>query len=118
MLNNCWHRVAITSQPHISALKCDHPTVPVLAKGEWREKVKDEGRDLADGFWGSSIVTTFPTKAKSLPTVKMTNDSVTRIITEEELAKHNKDGDEGFAINGNVYDASANICRIILVVLI
>ena len=31
----------------------------------------------------------------------MINDSITRIITEEELSKHNKDGDAWFAVNGS-----------------
>ncbi|CAF5160986.1 unnamed protein product, partial [Rotaria sp. Silwood1] len=36
----------------------------------------------------------------------MINNDVKRIITEEELSQHNKDGDAWFAINGHVYDAS------------
>ena len=36
----------------------------------------------------------------------MIDESITRVITEEELSKHNKNDDTWFAVNGYVYDAS------------
>jgi nitrate reductase (NAD(P)H) len=106
MLNNCWHRLTITKQQDINALQFNHPTIPALTKGGWMEKVKAEGGELTDGFWGSGMAPTVRLEENSLPDIKMINDSVTRVITEEELSKHNKDGDAWFAVNGHVYDAS------------
>jgi len=100
MLNNCWYRLTITKEN--DSLIFEHPCVPALGQGGWMEKVKSQGGDLTDGFWGSSTRI-----IKSSMTVKMINDSITRIITEDELSKHNKDGDAWFAVNGHVYDGSA-----------
>ncbi|CAF1013340.1 unnamed protein product [Adineta steineri] len=106
MLNNCWHRLTITKQQNVNALKFDHPTVPALTKGGWMEKVKEEGGELTDGFWGSGSVATTHLQEKKLSTIKMINESITRVITEEELSQHNKDGDAWIAVNKHVYDVS------------
>ncbi|CAF3995405.1 unnamed protein product, partial [Adineta steineri] len=106
MLNNCWHRLTVTKQQNVNALKFDHPTVPALAKGGWMEKVKEEGGEITDGFWGSDSVATTHLQEKKLSTIKMINESITRVITEEELSQHNKDGDAWIAVNKHVYDVS------------
>ncbi|CAF1069859.1 unnamed protein product [Adineta steineri] len=107
MLNNCWHRLTVTKQENSNALKFDHPTVPALTKGGWMEKVKEEGRELTDGFWGSrSVAATDHLQERKLSTIKMFDESITRVITEEELSKHNKDGDAWIAVNEHVYDVS------------
>ncbi|CAF4272977.1 unnamed protein product, partial [Adineta steineri] len=106
MLNNCWHRLTITKQQNVNALKFDHPTVPALTKGGWMEKVKEEGGKLTDGFWGSGSVATTHLQEKKLSTIKMINESITRVITEEELSQHNKDSDAWIAVNKYVYDVS------------
>ncbi|CAF3339822.1 unnamed protein product [Rotaria socialis] len=108
MLNNCWHRLTITKESDGQYLKFDHPTVPALTKGGWMEKVKEQGGELTDGVWASrsSSLTDSHSRYLSLSTVKMTNDDVNRIITEEELAKHDKNDDAWFAVNENVYDAT------------
>ncbi|CAF4974609.1 unnamed protein product [Rotaria sp. Silwood1] len=106
MLNNCWHRLTIIKEQDGHSLKFDHPTVPALTKGGWMERVKEQGGELTDGFWGTrSLVAASPEEKSSLA-VKMIDDHVTRIITEEELSEHNKDGDAWFAVNGHVYDAT------------
>jgi nitrate reductase (NAD(P)H) len=105
MLNNCWHRLTITKEDHM--LKFEHPTLPGINQGGWMEKVKAEGGNLTDGFWGSMTNKERNlSKEKSSVNMKIINESITRIITEEELSKHNKDGDTWFAIHGHVYDAS------------
>jgi nitrate reductase (NAD(P)H) len=103
MLNNCWHRLTIDKEENNTILKFNHPTLPGINQGGWMEKVKDQGGNLTDGFWGSSMIMK---EKSSTINVKMINDSITRIISEEELSKHNKDGDTWFAVNGHVYDAS------------
>ncbi|CAF0881394.1 unnamed protein product [Adineta steineri] len=107
MLNNCWHRLTVTKQENSNVLKFNHPTVPALTKGGWMEKVKEEGRELTDGFWGSgSVAATGHLQERKLSTIKMFDESITREITEEELSKHNKDGDAWIAVNEHVYDVS------------
>lgn len=101
MLNNCWHRVVINKDAS-SILTFEHPTVPGVTSGGWMEKIKSQGRNLTDGFWGSASVV--PTKATE--DVKMINDTITRLITDEELSKHNQDTDTWLAINGHVYDVT------------
>jgi len=102
MLNNCWYRLTISKEENNSILKFDHPTQPGINPGGWMEKVKAQGGNLTDGFWGSSSTI----KLQSSIDVKMIDDSITRIITPDELAQHNQDNDTWFAINGHVYDAS------------
>ncbi len=108
MLNNCWHRLTISKEENNSILKFEHPTLPGTNQGGWMEKVKIQGGNLTDGFWGSATIIEKSnlSNEKSLTNIKMINDSITRIITEEELSKHNKDGDAWFAVNGHVYDGS------------
>lgn len=109
MLNNCWHRVTITDEQDGAFLRFEHPTLPALQEGGWMEKVKNNGGDLTNGHWGtemSPIAGVQPNKKPSGPTIQMTNANITRIITEEELAEHNRDGDAWFAVRGHVYDAS------------
>ncbi|CAF1259819.1 unnamed protein product [Adineta ricciae] len=103
MLNNCWHRITITKQDNTNQLLFEHPTIPGLTKGGWMEKVKEQGRNLIDGFWGSQNEISNEYLSSN---IKMTNDSITEIITEEELSKHNKNDDTWIAINGNVYDVT------------
>ncbi|CAF4988767.1 unnamed protein product, partial [Rotaria sp. Silwood1] len=106
MFNNCWHRLTITKEQDGCSLKFDHPVVPGLTKGGWMEKVKEQGGELTDGFWGTRSLVSASSETNSLSVVNMINNDVKRIITEEELSQHNKDGDAWFAINGHVYDAS------------
>ncbi|CAF3009214.1 unnamed protein product [Rotaria sp. Silwood2] len=106
MLNNCWHRLTITKEQDGCSLKFDHPTVPALTKGGWMEKVKEQGGELTDGFWGTRSLVVGHSNEKSSLVVKMTDDHVKSIITEEELSEHNKDGDAWFSVNGHVYNAS------------
>ena len=64
-------------------------------------------QNLRDGFWGGlNSSEQNQSKENSSNDIKMINDSITRIITEEELSKHNKDGDAWFAVNGHVYDGT------------
>jgi nitrate reductase (NAD(P)H) len=106
MLNNCWHRLTINNQQNAGILKFEHPTLAGVTNGGWMEKVKAEGGELTDGFWGSRTTAATRSEEKSSPAIKMIDDAITRVITEEELSKHNKNGDAWFAVNGHVYDAS------------
>ena len=109
MLNNCWHRIVVDHLPDINALKFEHPTLPAFAAGGWMERVKAEGGKLTDAFWGSGNASANRAMEKPTSTVKLYDDSITRIITQDELRTHNKDGDAWFATNGHVYDASGYI---------
>ncbi|UJR38561.1 hypothetical protein I4U23_031227 [Adineta vaga] len=106
MLNNCWHRLTIIQDINTNDLLFQHPTVPGVTKGGWMESIKDQSGNLTDGFWGLRNMNSLSLENKSFDNVKMTNDSITQLITEEELAKHNKDNDVWIAINGQVYDVS------------
>ncbi|CAF1404880.1 unnamed protein product [Rotaria sordida] len=98
--------LTITKEQDGYSLKFDHPTIPALTKGGWMEKVKEQGGELTDGFWGTRSLVAAPSEEKSSLVVKMTDDHVQRIITEEELSQHSKDGDAWFAVNGHVYNAT------------
>lgn len=106
MMNNCWHRLTITQLSDGTGLKFDHPTLPAFTAGGWMEKVKAEGGKLTDGFWGSGNISANRTVEQSISTIKLHDESIERMITDDELRKHNKDGDAWFTVNGHVYDAS------------
>ena len=105
MMNNPWYRVTIAKKGDY--LRFEHPTQPALMPGGWMEKVKAKGGNLANGFWGEKMSggeeeTVVETKAE----VRMTKDGVDKMITIDELRKHDGEEQPWFVVNGHVYDGT------------
>lgn len=106
MMNNPWFRIAITKDGDY--LRFEHPTQPALIPGGWMEKVKKAGGNLTNGFWGDKLgddegETQQEEQAK---VVKMTHDEVKRMVTIDELRKHDSKEDPWFVVNGEVYEGT------------
>lgn len=76
------------------------------------ERVKAAGGNLLGKNWGESEISELSlnlnkTAIVSAPLIELTDVSVKRIITSEEVALHNTHDSAWFIINGQVYDASA-----------
>ncbi|RDA88461.1 hypothetical protein CP532_6678 [Ophiocordyceps camponoti-leonardi (nom. inval.)] len=107
MMNNNWFRVVIHKES--GSLTFEHPTQPALMPGGWMERVKKSGGDLLNGFWGQSlsgvekdeVVEQEPEKE-----IVMTNSSVNRLITAQELMEHKNETYPWFVVNGHVYDGT------------
>ncbi|MCJ1319134.1 hypothetical protein MMC15_004467 [Xylographa vitiligo] len=106
MMNNPWFRVAISKEGDF--LRFEHPTQPALLPGGWMERVKKAGGNLANGYWGEKIggeesEETVKIEAEEVP---MRKEGVNRVITVDELRKHDSDEEPWFVVNGEVYDGS------------
>ncbi|KAF1949020.1 hypothetical protein CC80DRAFT_430120 [Byssothecium circinans] len=106
MMNNPWFRVVVHDEGE--RLRFEHPTQPALMPGGWMERVKKEGGDLMNGYWGEKIggeekaaVVVEPVKE-----IKMTKDEVKRDISIEELREHDGKENPWFVVNGEVYDGT------------
>lgn len=106
MMNNPWFRVVIHKEAH--SLRFEHPTQPALMPGGWMERVKKDGGNLANGFWGektsneeADVVEQEPEKE-----IYMTNPKINRKITITELKQHSGDVEPWFVINEEVYDGT------------
>jgi nitrate reductase (NAD(P)H) len=106
MMNNPWFRVVIHREADV--LRFEHPTQPALMPGGWMERVKKEGGNITNGFWGESlggeeeaVVVEEPAKE-----ICMTSKDVDRKITIDELRKHDGDDEPWFVVNGQVYDGT------------
>ncbi|GAB1318793.1 Nitrate reductase [Madurella fahalii] len=106
MMNNPWYRVVIHKENH--ALRFEHPTQPALMPGGWMERVKKEGGNITNGFWGDKMPgeETGPVQEESAKEIKMVDDKVTRRITVDELRAHDGDDEPWFVVNGQVYDGT------------
>lgn len=107
MMNNCWFRVAV----HLDGdtLRFEHPTQPALIPGGWMERVKIAGGDLTNGFWGEQIDGQIAqeTKLEAVGEVRMTKDGVDKIISVEDVRRHDNAETPWFVVNGEVYDGQA-----------
>jgi nitrate reductase (NAD(P)H) len=106
MMNNPWFRVVIHNEG--GELRFEHPTQPALMPGGWMERVKKEGGNITNGFWGEMIGNEdqqAPEPPK--PEIKMTKDGVDKIIELDELRKHDTAESPWFVLNGQVYDGTA-----------
>ena len=106
MMNNPWYRVVIHKEGH--ELRFEHPTQPALIPGGWMERVKKEGGDLANGFWGErrkgeegEVV-----EKETVKEISMVDEKVTRKITVDELRQHEGEEEPWFVVNGQVYDGT------------
>jgi len=109
MMNNPWFRVVIHREGEM--LRFEHPTQPALIPGGWMERVKKEGGDLANGFWGEKMGDegddTQKAPVEKPAEVSMKKTGVDKMITIDDLRKHEKE-EEGpwFVVNGEVYDGT------------
>ena len=106
MMNNPWFRVTIAKEGDF--LRFEHPTQPALLPGGWMERVKKAGGNLLNGYWGEAIagenaVEPATEVAKEVP---MKKEGVERIITIDELRKHDSKESPWFVLNGEVYDGT------------
>ncbi|KAL1650041.1 hypothetical protein SLS58_001419 [Diplodia intermedia] len=107
MMNNPWYRIVINHEN--DCLRFEHPTQPALMPGGWMERVKKAGGNLSNGFWGEKIggeEAEAPTGEQAAE-IKMTNDRVKRIITIDELRKHDTEKEPWFVLKDEVYDGTA-----------
>ncbi|KAI9841522.1 MAG: hypothetical protein M1837_000623 [Sclerophora amabilis] len=106
MMNNPWFRVTISHEGDYC--RFEHPTQPALQPGGWMERVKKAGGNLANGFWGEKIggeEAEGPAEREE-PEVKMTKDSLEKLITIDEVRKHDNSEQPWFVVNGEVYDGT------------
>lgn len=110
MMNNPWFRVVVHREEEGGGvLRFEHPTVPILNVDGWMDRVKKEGGDLTNGFWGekapgegeSAVVAVQPVKEISL-----VNKDVKREISLGELKDHEGEEEPWFVLDGEVYDGT------------
>ncbi|KAI0852442.1 nitrate reductase [NADPH] [Daldinia vernicosa] len=106
MMNNPWFRVVIHKEGH--SLRFEHPTQPALIPGGWMERVKKNGGNLSNGYWGEMISGEEESAAEEeqVNDICMTNKDITRIISIDELKKHDGENEPWFVVNGQVYDGA------------
>ncbi|KAL2147832.1 hypothetical protein VTI28DRAFT_5604 [Corynascus sepedonium] len=107
MMNNPWYRVVIHKEGN--TLRFEHPTQPALIPGGWMERVKKEGGNLTNGFWGEKRAGEDAEPAgedTAAKEISMVDEKVTRQITVEELRQHTGDDEPWFVVNGHVYDGT------------
>ena len=107
MMNNPWYRVVINKEGDF--LRFEHPTQPALLPGGWMERVQKAGGNLTNGFWGEQIegetaVEQVKEVAKEVP---MKKDGLKKLITIDELRKHDGEETPWFVLKGEVYDGTA-----------
>lgn len=107
MMNNPWFRITVNKEGDF--LRFEHPTQPALMPGGWMERVKKAGGNLANGYWGEKLSgdgaeELVKDEAKEVP---MKKEGLNKIITIDELRKHDNELDPWFVINGEVYEGKA-----------
>jgi len=110
MMNNPWFRVVVHREGDM--LRFEHPTQPALIPGGWMERVKKEGGDLANGFWGERIAGGSEGVEKKQPEdqqeMNMKKEDIDKIITIDDLRKHEtEEAGSWFVLNGEVYDGTS-----------
>ena len=108
MMNNPWYRVVVHKEgPDV--LRFEHPTDP-SGPGGWMERVKSQGGNLTNGFWGEKIggreALEETVEEEPAKEICMTNDQVNRIISIDELREHESEEQPWFVVNGQVYDGT------------
>ncbi|KAI1802204.1 nitrate reductase [NADPH] [Daldinia bambusicola] len=106
MMNNPWFRVVIHKEGH--SLRFEHPTQPALIPGGWMERVKKNGGNLSNGYWGEKISgeQETPVEEEQTKEICMVRKDITRIITIDELKRHDSENEPWFVVNGQVYDGT------------
>ncbi len=106
MMNNPWFRLTISKEGEF--LRFEHPTQPALMRGGWMERVKNAGGNLANGYWGEKIGGEEAEELvkEEVKEVSMTKDGLKRVVTIDELRKHDNEQDPWFVIHGEVYEGT------------
>ena len=106
MMNNPWFRVTIAKEGDY--LRFEHPTQPALQPGGWMERVKKAGGNLLNGYWGEATAgeNAHETVAGIAKEIPMKKEGIDRIITIDELRKHDGKENPWFVLNGEVYDGA------------
>jgi nitrate reductase (NAD(P)H) len=106
MMNNPWFRIVIHDEGE--NLRFEHPTQPALIKGGWMERIKKEGGDLLNGFWGEKIgdADEDTSEVPNIAEIKMTKDGKNKIIGLDEFRKHDTAESPWFVVNGEVFDGT------------
>lgn len=107
MMNNPWFRITISKEGDY--LRFEHPTLPALMPGGWMERVKKAGGNLTNGYWGEKIggeEAEEPVK-EEVKEISMKKEGIARIITVDELRKHDTEKEPWFVVNGEVYDGTS-----------
>ncbi|KAL8811377.1 MAG: hypothetical protein Q9200_001840 [Gallowayella weberi] len=107
MMNNPWFRVTISREGDF--LRFEHPTQPAMLPGGWMERVKKVGGNLTNGYWGERLGAAgteeiVPEVAKE---VSMKKEGLNRLITTDELRKHDGEDDPWFVVNNEVYSGTS-----------
>ncbi|KAK7743134.1 hypothetical protein SLS53_004219 [Cytospora paraplurivora] len=112
MMNNPWFRVVIHREVDgdgNDALRFEHPTQPTFGSVGWMERVKKEGGNLANGYWGEKEpggAATAETHGKPDEKIVMTSKHVDRQITSDEVKAHESEAEPWFVLDGEVYDGT------------
>jgi nitrate reductase (NAD(P)H) len=107
MMNNPWFRVTISVDG--DNLHFEHPTQPALQPGGWMERVKKTGGNLANGFWGEKLEgeeERVP-EDEQVNNIPMVKPDLKRLISIDDLRKHDDKTEPWFVVNGEVYDGTA-----------
>lgn len=104
MMNNPWFRIVIHQEK--GNLRFEHPTQPALMPGGWMERVKKEGGNLLNGFWGE--IKKGEERVPEAPKVeiKMTKDGVDKVIDFDTFKKNDSKESAWFVVDGQVYDGT------------
>jgi nitrate reductase (NAD(P)H) len=105
MMNNPWFRVVV----HVddNEVRFEHPTQPALMPGGWMERIKKAGGNLTNGVWGERLGGEEEAVVEDKPAdIKMTRDGVDKVVTIDELRKHDTGEQPWFVVNGEVYDGT------------
>ncbi|POS78391.1 nitrate reductase [Diaporthe helianthi] len=108
MMNNPWFRVVVHRDKETGGLRFEHPTIPILNRDGWMDRVKKEGGDLTNGYWGEKA----PGEEKTVTVVEpakeivMVNKDVKREISLEDLREHEGEDEPWFVLDGEVYDGT------------
>ncbi|KAF9063043.1 nitrate reductase [NADPH] [Rhodocollybia butyracea] len=104
MMNNPWFRITITKNNGV--LRFEHPTQLSLISGGWMDRVKKEGGDLTNGYWGRRSSGEAPSEPAIVEEIDMRAKGLCNSIDIEGLRKHGNPESPWFVVNGEVYDGT------------
>lgn len=108
MMNNPWFRVVVHREEG-GVLRFEHPTIPILNVDGWMDRVKKEGGDLTNGFWGEKAPGDEERTAAVVEPVKeisLVNKDVKKEISLDDLKEHEGEEEPWFVLDGEVYDGT------------